>query len=69
MKFKSADEKNYKISYDKKKNELELLSIIKSNAIDCNLNKYGNYFKFIKQNKLKKLINWMIKVSALFIQD
>ena len=41
----STDENNYELSYNKKMNELELLSIIKQNAIDCNLNIYGNYFK------------------------
>ena len=46
----SADERNYRISYNKKINELKLLSIIKSNAIDCNLNKYGNFFKTINDN-------------------
>jgi len=47
---RSADERNYKISYEKKLNELRLLSIVKKNAIDCNLNKHGNYFKISKEN-------------------
>ena len=35
----TRDELNYKISFEKKINELEFLNLVKKNAIDCELNK------------------------------
>ena len=37
--FLTRDQLNYKISFNKKINELQFLNIIKQNAMDCKLNK------------------------------